>query len=108
MRVWKEAHGSMTYWLVQLDGEPARYCGEADTHTKQQAIEIARAKAEWARRRREAEQQLRAEYPNAPLCCAALPRGDTEWDGAPGWYVYALKPRRRRGKYQIAKAIRID
>ncbi len=55
-----EIRGSSKSWWVRLPGEPARWCGDADDTTKEQAIAHATALAEAHRREEEAERRLRA------------------------------------------------
>jgi hypothetical protein len=50
------------------------------------------------------ENQLRTSYPDTQIYQGPLPTYDVEWHGAEGQYIYCLKSRRARGKYQVLSA----
>ena len=83
---------------VALMGRPAISLVN-DTDAALEALAVAYwANADEGER---AEAALRAANPGRQVYGGQLPARDVEWNGEPGWYMYVLKDRRARGKYQV-------
>ena len=106
MHIWQQEFGGIRNWWVALDGEPARCCGHVDSTTQEEAIALARSGAALATKKREIMDIIRSEYPESQIYSGFLPSYDTTWEGEEGWYLYVLCPRRKGGKYRIAKAVK--
>jgi len=53
------------------------------------------------------QEKLRGKYPLKQIFEGTLPTYDVEFTGKPNWYLYVLKDRKRRGKYQVEEAIEL-
>jgi len=107
MRIWIEERGCIqSKWGLCSDGI-SRLLGDVsdpDAEIKKRAVKIV----ENNRKEKEIEDFIRATYPGKQIYQSYLPTYDVAWDGDNDWYMYVLKDRRKKGKYQILYAAKIE
>jgi len=108
MKTYRQALGGITrIWVLCPDGVWRSLAAEHENIDKSELEARAEAAAKAAQKVKEAEEELRRLYPGEGLFRGPLPTHDVEWDGPPGYYVYVLRRRKRRGKYRVLGAIKV-